>query len=609
MKLIKNFLLMTTMLASVSAFARQGGDDVGNGGFAYKQSVIILKMAVAALEDKIRESTLSDLVKFPERRWILSETLSYRDLDKFSKKNQYRGGRKLAMNYIVNPPTVIVLKPYFEAFAGKTDTELEDASLEVQKRLLHEAAHIWGYKEDDAEKFAIAFLQNVGKEGVRPSNDIAISSDFCACLNGKADIINNSCVEFCAAQPVSDQPILYVNTIIGPLTKENSWLGNLYNWCSVQFRSDSTAPQCMLNATDGTNELNIPVSIALGSNSFKANITTLAKNRPWILKLKEIKTGTDAQTKEFQLRRIETSIPSDNLGALKVIPINQYTCINYGLTFTSTTGPVSRDSYARLYYYFATNETPAPMPPSNGPGPTSIVCHDEISFPGNDSVDYDRLELIHGVTSGWDKSDPRFISNSTYGGKLNINKILETRLANEYNLPGASLNLFNHLSTASRPNGPQTLMAYYMSPFTDTKTGKSFCPTAIDYSGNEPLMNLLGDYIGDTEGLYLAEKEAEVISSGDQYKTIYGTMLTTERFLKTYGFYIENGIKIRIDSNTLHTKAVYFYGPFSNNQDPLVKGSRKLFTVKGPNSLTGSSNINASDFNTTDKRIGCVPKG
>ena len=85
MSLIKNLFVIALCLSSTSVFA-QGGDDVGNGGFAYKQSVNILKMAAASLEEKIKISTLKDIVEFPERRLILQDTLGYNDLDKLSKK-------------------------------------------------------------------------------------------------------------------------------------------------------------------------------------------------------------------------------------------------------------------------------------------------------------------------------------------------------------------------------------------------------------------------------------------------------------------------------------------------------------------------------------------
>ncbi|MBC7538604.1 MAG: hypothetical protein H7281_07275 [Bacteriovorax sp.] len=64
MKSIKNFVIIALLTSTTSVFAK-GGDDVGNGGFAYKQSVNILKMAAASMKVKIKISTLKDIVEFP----------------------------------------------------------------------------------------------------------------------------------------------------------------------------------------------------------------------------------------------------------------------------------------------------------------------------------------------------------------------------------------------------------------------------------------------------------------------------------------------------------------------------------------------------------------
>lgn len=405
MNLIKSLMIMMVVVMSAKSFAR-GGDDVGNGGFAYKQSVNILKMATEALEEKIRVSELPDLVNHPEWRVILQDTLGYEDLDKLSKKNRYRGGRKLAMDYVVNPPTVIVLKPYFEAFMGKTDTELEDASLEVQKRLVHEAAHIWGFKEDDADKFAVAFMKKPIADAQRPNHDISIASNFCSCINGKSDIIN-SCDAFCATKPKTDQAILYVNTILGEQTINHPKLGSLYKWCSVQLSQDETIPQCSLVATDGEDEVSLPVVVNAKNNSFSANISSLSKNRTWILKLAETRTGNEAQTKEFQIKRVN-STPTMPGGVLNVSAVNQYTCLIFGRKINSN-GDIIRESFVRLFYYYPNQEDPLPMPPSNGPA--SIVCHDEQLNPGNDGPFYERLENVKSHVTMWDKNDRRFIAN------------------------------------------------------------------------------------------------------------------------------------------------------------------------------------------------------
>ena len=286
---------------STLAFSK-GGDDTGNGGFAYKQSIKILEIAAKDLEGKIISSDLAELKQYPERKEILLSTLDYHHLRQLPKKNAYRGGKKLAMDYIAKPASVKILKPYYEAFMGKTDSEVEESVQEVEKRLLHEASHIWGYNEVDAEAFALRFLEDADWEGKRPTNQIDIKLNYCSCINGKSDLIYD-CDNFCAQAPITSAPTLYLDTIMGPDILKNPKLGNLYNWCTVQLNSDGIPPQCFLNATDGIHEVTIPVSINPKSNSLTANIQDLNLDRTYVLKIIEGKTGSDAQSKEFQLRR------------------------------------------------------------------------------------------------------------------------------------------------------------------------------------------------------------------------------------------------------------------------------------------------------------------
>jgi hypothetical protein len=446
----------------------------------------------------------------------------------------------------------------------------------------------------------------------RPTNQIDIKSDFCSCINGKSDIIND-CASFCASITPSTSPTLYVNTIIGADIALNTKLGNLANWCSVQLDGDPTAPQCFLSATDGVNTIsNIPVNISSGSNSFNANIQLLALDKTYIVKLVEGKTGSNAQSKEFQLRRkTQTVDDTTTLGALKITPINQYTCMTYGGTVTST-GSILRTSYARVFYYFASNETPPPIPPAGGSNQSQVVCHDEQLHPGNDSAEYPRLEMIPQAFTMWDKADPRFVNENSTG--LTINKTITTRLLNEYGVTANSIDLFRLINYPNRPTTTSTSTAniplgYIMIPFAD-KGGKTFCPTQSDFNAaDQPLFNILKDYMDDTEGLYLAEKEAETIQDGTTYKTIYGTMFVTESIVKGYGFYIENGVKIRATAASMNTKTIYYYWPVNDTMDPLLQGNRKLFTVRSPDTLNGNIPTGQSTTQkTTDKRIGCVPK-
>ncbi|MGZ3788872.1 MAG: hypothetical protein ACXVLQ_10130 [Bacteriovorax sp.] len=602
----RNYLIMIGLI-SLKALA-SGGDDSGNGGFAYKQSDKILEMASKDLEHKIIESNLKELNEHPDRRLILQVSLSYDHLQKLPKKNAYRSRKKLAMDYVVNPPTVKILKPYYEAFMGKTDEELEQSSLEVQKRLLHEASHIWGLNEEDSEAFALRFLDNTKVGEKRPTNQIDIKDDFCSCINGKSDSLGQ-CDSFCASVPETSVPILYLNTVMGPDILSNPRLGNLYNWCNAQLDGDVTGPQCFLSATDGVNVIDyIPVTINRNSNSLSANINQLPFNKTYILKIVEGKTGSNAQSREFQLKRLKQRSPGDSLGALRITPINQYSCLIYGGVLDGN-GKIQRTSYVRNYYYFTPNETPMPVPPAGGEGNSLIVCHDDQLHPGNDNIVYPRLETIPQLTAMWDKTDIRFISD---GVQLKINKLLTERLYTEYGVR-ANLDLFKLIQFPSAPTSSSTTSSYtslgfMMVPFVNVD-GKAFCPTHIDYNGEEPLFNLLKDYMDDTEGLYLAEKEAETIQDGNTYKMIYGTMFVTQSTLMKYGFYIENGLKVQATEDSLHTKTIHFYWPTTDAMDPLIQGQRKLFTVKTSDSLNGNTPTGASTtIRTSDKRIGCVHK-
>jgi len=440
----------------------------------------------------------------------------------------------------------------------------------------------------------------------RPTMQIEIKNDFCACLGGKSDVIND-CDTTCANKAATTEPILFVNTIVGPEIALNEKLKNLYNWCKIQLSSDDTEPQCALEATDGVTTQTLPLtSLTPGSNSFAANIGLLAYDRTYVLKLVEVKAGSNAQSKEFQIRRKKYSATDTTTGVLKVSNTSQYSCISYGGTVSNNVVKRVADTFARYYYYYPANDTPAPMAPPAPGNDTITVCHDEQQYGTNDNVQYPRLENIPLAFSLWDKSDTRFATSS---GKMGITKIIEDRLINEYPLSGITgASLFTPLKIASRPDTASITLGYFMVPFTDADTKKSYCPTAAQLQGSQPLFAVLGDYVVDTEGFYLAEKEAEQVLSGGTYKTVYGTILVTETTVKKYGFYIENGLKIKADQAAMNSKTIHFYWPTSTEADALTSGGRKLFTVRTPDTLAGQSPLPATEGTTTDKRLGCIPK-
>lgn len=122
---------------------------------------------------------MKELIDHPDWKNILVHTLTYNNLQKNYKKDGYRGGKKLQMDFQVNPPVVKIMKVYYESFMGRADPEIPVGELEVEKRLLHEASHIWGYRENQSEEFANKFLALSNNVGLRASNDITIQDSFC----------------------------------------------------------------------------------------------------------------------------------------------------------------------------------------------------------------------------------------------------------------------------------------------------------------------------------------------------------------------------------------------------------------------------------------------
>lgn len=448
---------------------------------------------------------------------------------------------------------------------------------------------------------------------IRPSGEVYISSDYCSCLNGVPDIAN-ACDSYCASVSNTTAPILHVNTTLGATIAGNSKLGSLYNWCTVQLAGDTGTPNCTLTAYDDSNTIdNIPVNISKSSNSFTADISGLSYDKTYVLKLVESKAGSNASSVEFQIRRIRPSSSNSTSTTLKISPVSQYSCLTYGGS-VDPNGVITRTSYAETFYYFPINESPGPIPPAANGGQSQIVCHNESANPGPDSSLYPRLKLIPSAFTLWDKTDAQFVSNNNV---LAIHATLISRFYNEYDTTKTSLSLFTPLSYITRPQtvsssqtATSTILGYMLVPFINYSTNLAYCPTTTQFNGTDPLMRLLKDYTGgDTEGIYLGEKDPEVIQDGNNgSKVVYGTMFVTESILKKYGFYVQNGIKIKATAANLHNKSIYYYWPVNPDADPLLQGDRKLYSVKYYNQLQGNvpSGVSTS-ITPSDKRIGCVP--
>lgn len=606
MKWINSFLLM--MCFSSGLFSQEinrngGGDDAGNGGFAYKQSIKILKLAADGLESKILSVDMPEFKDHPNWRGLLSKVLKYDNLEKSWWRSKVRNGQPLSMDYVVKQPKVIVLKHYYQSFMGKTDNEIEESVIETQKRLVHEASHIWGYNENDSEEFAERFLIYASNLATRSTKDISIKSNFCSCLNGHADIVGE-CESFCNKAPKTSNPILYLETVLGSETLKNPQIKSLYDWCTLQFVGDATAPQCVINAYDGINQVNnIPVSIQPNSNKLTADLSMLSFNTTYILKIVEAKTGSNAETFPIQIRRSKYRNPNNDLNAVKVSPVNQFTCLTY-FGNKNSDGSMNRMIFKRDYFYYTSLQFPAPIP-SNG-RESSFVCHDDMMYGQVDSAMYPRLETIENKITLFDKTDSAFVmENNDY--KINI--VLQNRLADEFNL-SMSVDLINSLSvkTSRQNNRSSILSGYFIVPFVDRSTNLAYCPSEKEYNSGEPLFTLMKDYFPELEALYVAESEPVTIEVTGNYKIFYPNQFVRESDILKNGFIVKNGIKEKVTNDSIHRNTVYFYYPFTDSMDIFVPGYRKLFTVRSLDQLNEPSLKKIVSYNTSDKRIGCIPK-
>ncbi|ATH07786.1 hypothetical protein BIY24_07440 [Halobacteriovorax marinus] len=439
----------------------------------------------------------------------------------------------------------------------------------------------------------------------RPTDEVFITKDFCACKSGVPDIINN-CESFCSSQSV-ETPTLFVNTTLGPNIELNEELGTLDRWCNAEISDGLTGPACFLEVYDGNGTTDLSVEIASGANSFKVNISSLALNKTYVATLKEKGSGSEAKSKSFQIRRIEYGTGDDNDEApLKIMPISQYTCLTRAGTQVDA-GNLYENA-ARLHYYFASNNNPPSLPP----GDPFLFCHDVNRYGNDDSPLYDRLELIPQHMALWDLSDVRFADQNS-DSRSDINETIQKRLLDDYGI-NKTINIFGLLTWPNMPNieGNTPNLGYYMVPWIDPVSGRAFCPNQTNYNSDDKLFNILKEVIGvSTEGMYMAVKEAELLSNADNEPVLAPTdiMIIRENLLKKIWFYYENNQHYVPDEITATQKTIHFYWPADVNNPYIRKSTQKIYTIRRPTELNVGSDQTGipTTVSPPDKRFGCMP--
>lgn len=279
-----------------------------------------------------------------------------------------------------------------------------------------------------------------------------------------------------------------------------------------------------------------------------------------------------------------------NSQPIRITPIAQYSCQYYADTWVNA--PYSLSTFSKVHFYHTPSVVPEPIRPSFN----NYVCHDITSYGWLDNVLFPRLELKPLAMALW--NDKRAFSDQNNNGKYDIDDYIEMRFLFEYG-ENINVNLFSPLKAKSSPMLGAKSMGYMMGFFNDPFSSLSYCLTEDHYNGENPLHRLIGEVVQlDTEAIYLAEKEFELITDkrGDTLLAEKDYLFITESILKKVWFYHENGIHYSPTEYTASTKAIHFYYPFDFDHPYIKKSYQRLYSLKRVN--TSSS----------DKRIGCVPK-
>lgn len=451
----------------------------------------------------------------------------------------------------------------------------------------------------------------------RPDRQVFVKNDYCSCNNGVPDILNN-CTAFCSTKPNTNaQPVLFGSVTLGPDILLNDELGSLEKWCNQPLTGTNLpAPRCVLRLFDAnSNTIDLDISIPSNSNTFSANLGSLSVETPYVAQIVETQSGSNAGSDEFQLYRIPAPTGPGTVGPLKIMPISQYTCVNWAGNIIGTN--ISYDAMVKLYFNFPSNQEPIPILNANSGGnQVSTYCHDVQLYGLSDGPLFPRLELIPQHFSLWDFSDTRFADINPTDGKSDINQTIIDRLQTEYNVSFAT-QVFNIISLNTRPNTgnaqipASTPGGFFMVPWISPTTGRGFCPKQADYNGTNPVFKVIKDYVGvDTEGLYIALKQPELLTlpDGSTTEAPSSFLFIRENLLKQIWFYNENNQILIPNEVTAGQKTIHFYWP-ADAQDPYTKKDyQRIFTIRGANDLNNAgSNQIPTTISPSDKRLGCIP--
>lgn len=453
----------------------------------------------------------------------------------------------------------------------------------------------------------------------RPDKAINFVDGYCGCNDGKAVTYGN-CNSFCAGKGTGGADKLFATFSVGPEISLTAFK-NVQGWCKTVITDTANAenPVCVLEAKDEDGEVK-RLQAEIGGNSMQVNINDLAFDKTYVINLLEESSGS--RSVPVQIFKPSVVTPIMTLGPLKLAPISQYTCIIREFSTVAQTNDVYYTNAYRMHFYFLPRLPPSAIPATVN----NLFCHD-IHLYGSTYDDpeklYPRLETVPGVFSLWDSTDPRFSDNNG-NSYFDVNDVIVQKTKNFGGSLPATSNFFAKFSWPGSPSiseeaGNTTSTAqpigWYMAPWINQQTFKSYCLTQAEYNSENPVYMAMRDIIGvDTEGLYIGEKAAEAVTIGGVTKTGFKDyILIRESDLKSVWFYQNGGVLTAPTEDNVSNVAVYFYYPL-NKANPFVKSAtQRTYRVRGAKELSSVSSGSTSETGPTpvqphDNKIGCVPK-
>jgi hypothetical protein len=452
----------------------------------------------------------------------------------------------------------------------------------------------------------------------RPDGAITWKADFCACKDTKPVSYGN-CSVICADKATNGAEVLYANFTVSDDIALNSSLKTVYGWCkNVLTTTDTANPSCKLQAKDEAgNVTSVDVVVGANSNSLTANIQDkLSYDKTYVITLVEETSG--AKSNSVNIIKFSSDTMLSTLGPIKKSLITQYSCLVRALEDDNF------NSSYRLHFYFVPRLPPDPVA-AGGNG--QLICHNTALNGTADAANFPRLEEIAGIFNLWDTTDPRYYDNNN-NGALDINEAIIQKTKNF----GATIPASSSFFIPFKWPGPPTLsteagndtttepMGYYMAPWIDQTTFKSYCLTSTHYNSTNALYKAFRDYIGvDTEGLYVGVKAAETITNSDGTTTagLKDYLLIRETDLKAVWFYLKSGVPTVPTDDNVANNAVFFYYPLNTASPYIQSSTQRLYKVTSAAELSTSSTTTTSGSTSTgtrtsypphDRKIGCVPK-